>query len=124
MGRSEDRVNYDRHEKSILPSELKTHLAAIIFAMTTNANEWMRKFAHKDVAVPDHLSVVMGFAGMLSGAGNADDAERSAADHGSTQMVSSPSPEPSLLARAWNEVERERYFVFSEFGVTVAGRVC
>jgi hypothetical protein len=33
---------------------------------------------------------------------------------GSTRVVSSPLPEPSLLARSCNKAERERFFVFGE----------
>ena len=34
-------------------------------------------------------------------------------------MVSSPTPETSLLARSCNKAEREQYFVFNEFGMTL-----
>jgi hypothetical protein len=49
--------------------------------------QWTRKFAqepadHKDVAAPDDLSVVLGFAQMLSGGGNEDEVSRLATDHG------------------------------------------
>ncbi|WP_155831108.1 MULTISPECIES: hypothetical protein [unclassified Hyphomicrobium] len=37
---------------------------------------------HKDVASQDHLSVVLGFTGMLSGGGSADEVARFATDHG------------------------------------------
>jgi hypothetical protein len=70
---------------------------------------------HMDVAAPDDLSVVLGFAQMLSGGGNEDEVSRLATDHvGSTRVVSSPPPETSLLARSCNKAERERYFVFGE----------
>jgi hypothetical protein len=37
---------------------------------------------HKDVAGPDDLSIVLGFAQMLSGDGNQDEASRLATDRG------------------------------------------
>jgi hypothetical protein len=37
---------------------------------------------HKDEAAPDDLSVVLGFAGMLSGGGSAEEVSRLATDHG------------------------------------------
>ena len=37
---------------------------------------------HEDEAAPDPLRVVLGFAQMLSGGGNADEVSRFAADHG------------------------------------------
>jgi hypothetical protein len=47
----------------------------------------MRKFVqelidHKDAAAPDDLSIVLGFAQMLSGGGNVDEVSRLATDHG------------------------------------------
>lgn len=36
---------------------------------------------HKDEATPDHLSIVLGFTGMLTGGGSADDVTRFATDH-------------------------------------------
>lgn len=37
---------------------------------------------HNDAAAPDDLSVVLGFAGMLSGGGNVDEVSRLATDYG------------------------------------------
>jgi hypothetical protein len=37
---------------------------------------------HKDVAAPDDLNIVLGFADMLSGAKNVDEVSRLAIDHG------------------------------------------
>ncbi len=55
---------------------------------------------HKDVAAPDHLSVVLGFAGMLSGGGNADDVSRMATDHGWLDASGQLTAAGDQLARA------------------------
>ena len=65
----------------------------------------MRKFVQeppdeKDVAAPDHLSVVLGFTGMLSGGGNADDVARFATDHGWLDASGQLTAAGDQLARA------------------------
>ncbi len=65
----------------------------------------MREFVqeppdHKDVAAPDHLSVVLGFAGMLSGGGNVDDVARLATDHGWLDASGQLTVAGDQLARA------------------------
>jgi len=67
--------------------------------------EWMRKFVQeppedKNIAAPDHLSVVLGFAGMLSGGGNADDVTRLATDHGWLDASGQITVAGDQLARA------------------------
>lgn len=54
----------------------------------------------KDVAAPDHLSVVLGFTGMLSGGGNADDVARFATDHGWLDASGQLTAAGDQLARA------------------------
>jgi len=65
----------------------------------------MRKFVqeppdHKNVAAPDHLSVVLGFAGMLSGGGNSDDVARFATEHGWIDASGQLTAAGDQLARA------------------------
>ncbi len=55
---------------------------------------------HKDEAAPDHLSVILGFAGMLSGGGNADDVARLATDHGWLDASGQLTAAGDQLARA------------------------
>ncbi len=54
----------------------------------------------KDVAAPDHLSVVLGFAGMLSGGGNADDVSRIATEYGWLDASGQLTTAGDQLARA------------------------
>jgi hypothetical protein len=65
----------------------------------------MRKFMqeppdHKDVAPPDDLSVVLGFAQMLSGGGNVDEVSRLATDRGWLDASGQLTPAGNQLARA------------------------
>ncbi len=65
----------------------------------------MRKFVqepsdHEDAAAQDHLSVVLGFAGMLSGGGNVDDVTRLATDHGWLDASGQLTAAGDQLARA------------------------
>jgi hypothetical protein len=65
----------------------------------------MRKFVQeppdqKDEAAPDYLSVVLGFTGMLSGGGNADDVARFATDHGWIDANGQLTAAGDQLARA------------------------
>jgi hypothetical protein len=65
----------------------------------------MRKFVQeppdqKDESAPDHLSVVLGFTGMLSGGGNADDVARFATDHGWIDTNGQLTAAGDQLARA------------------------
>ena len=55
---------------------------------------------HKDVAAPDDLSVVMGFAQMLSGDGNVDEVSRLATDHGWLDASGQLTTAGDQLARA------------------------
>ena len=55
---------------------------------------------HKDEAAPDHLRVVLGFAQMLSGGGNANEVSRFAADHGWLDASGQLSAAGDELARA------------------------
>jgi hypothetical protein len=68
----------------------------------------MRKFVeeptdHKDEATeaaPDHLSVVLGFTGMLSGGGSDDAVARFATDHGWLDASGQLTAAGDQLARA------------------------
>lgn len=55
---------------------------------------------HKDVAVQDHLSVVLGFTGMLSGGANADDVARLATEYGWLDASGELTAAGEQLARA------------------------
>jgi hypothetical protein len=55
---------------------------------------------HMDVAAPDDLSVVLGFAQMLSGGGNEDEVSRLATDHGWLDASSQLTAAGDQLARA------------------------
>ncbi len=54
----------------------------------------------KDVPAPDKLSVVLGFAGMLSGGGNVDEVSRLATDHGWLDASGQLTAAGDQLARA------------------------
>jgi hypothetical protein len=60
----------------------------------------MQEPPDQDVATPDHLSVVMGFTGMLYGGGNADDVARFATDHGWIDANGQLTDAGDQLARA------------------------
>lgn len=55
---------------------------------------------HKNVAAQDHLSVVLGFAGMLSGGGNADEVTRLATEYGWLDPSGQITAAGEQLARA------------------------
>lgn len=55
---------------------------------------------HKDVAAPDDLSVVLGFAQMLSGGGNEDEVSRLATDQGWLDASGQLTAAGDQLARA------------------------
>ncbi len=55
---------------------------------------------HKDVAAPDELSVVLGFTGMLSGGGNAEEVSRLATDYGWLDASGQLTAAGDQLARA------------------------
>jgi hypothetical protein len=55
---------------------------------------------HKDVAVPDDLSVVLGFTQMLSDGGNLDQVSRIATDHGWLNASGQLTAAGNQLARA------------------------
>jgi hypothetical protein len=66
---------------------------------------WTRKFVqeppdHKDVAVPDDFSVVLGFTQMLSGGGSEDEVSRLASDHGWLDASGQLTAAGDQLARA------------------------
>jgi hypothetical protein len=55
---------------------------------------------HKDVAAPDDLSVVLGFAQMLSDGGNVDEVSHLATDHGWLDPSGQLTAAGNQLARA------------------------
>ena len=55
---------------------------------------------HKNVAAPDDLSVVLGFAQMLSDGGNVDEVSRLATDHGWLDASGQLTAAGDQLARA------------------------
>jgi hypothetical protein len=55
---------------------------------------------HKDVDAPDDLSVVLGFAQMLSGGGNVDEVSRLATDRGWLDTSGQLTAAGDQLARA------------------------
>ncbi len=55
---------------------------------------------HKPAAAPDHLSVVLGFVGMLSGGGNTDDVTRLATGYGWLDANGQLTTAGDQLARA------------------------
>jgi hypothetical protein len=54
----------------------------------------------KDAAAPDHLSVVLGFSGMLSGGASAEDVARFATEHGWLDASGQLTAAGDQLARA------------------------